>query len=730
MSTQTVILAEKPSVAFDIAQVLGANQKQEGYTEGNGYFCTWAYGHLVELAIPEEHAKWELDKLPVLPQSLDLMAAKDKEKQLKVIGQLFEKADRIIVATDAGREGEHIFRLIYEYHQCEKPFERLWISSLTDEAIKQGFENLSPGTNYDNLAFAARLRAESDLLVGVNATRALTKSVDSAQTLSLGRVQTPTLAIVCARYLEHKNFKPEDYFQLQISLDKNSQSFKAISESYKDKAEAQARLSLVQAADFAVVITVESKEKKEAPPLLYDLTSLQQEANKRFGYSADQTLKLAQSLYEAKYLTYPRTDAKYIGDDLFTSIPNLIAQQVDHLLLGEAAQHLQSKAKDLNKRSVNASKVSDHHAILPTSIKPELEELSKDERAIYDMVVARMLEAFSEICIKEITTIEMTAGEKQEKFTARGTVITQMGWRSVLGLKEEEAKEGEQAQTELPQVEEGEALAIKKAEMLSKKTKPKAIHSEATLLKAMETAGRDIEDDEAAREAMKDSGLGTPATRAATIEKLISRGYVAREKKRLVPTEQGLTLYDSIKNLKIASPLLTGQWEKQLSEVEKGVLHPDDFEARIIPYVKESTQEIKEIGSTLSLSLAFARPSFGTCPKCKDGEMREGRKTYYCSNYKRMEEPCNFVIWKKIAQKELTAAQVSTLIEKGKTGLIKGFTSKNKKPFDAYLVLKPLVEKDEDGQEWEVLKTSFEFPPRKTNGKAKKKSKSKKGAKK
>jgi len=414
--------------------------------EGKGYAFTWAFGHLLQLAPPQEYGfyGWNVQNLPMLPQKFKLSIRKIKSKdgmiedpgvrkQLDIIKNLFDEATEIIVATDAGREGELIFRYIYYYLKCKKPFKRLWISSQTDEAIKDGFRNLKPGSDYDTLFNSAHCRSQSDWLVGMNATQALSLSSGTRSVLSLGRVQTPTLAMICSRYLENKNFVPEPFYQVSIMLDKNGQLFKAVTdEKFKTKEEAQ--LIVDQVLPTGNILNVEAKPRKEPPPLLHDLSSLQQEANKKKGFTADQTLTLLQNLYESKLVTYPRTGSRYIGDDVFVGVPNLIEKLKNHPELGKQANVL-SDSK-LNKRSVNAKKVTDHHAILPTGELPY--QLSPDKQAIYDLVAGRMLEAFHQDCIKEITKITVESGTK---FFASGTVIGVAGWRAVFNEPDEEKKE-------------------------------------------------------------------------------------------------------------------------------------------------------------------------------------------------------------------------------------------------------------------------------------------------
>lgn len=607
-----VIIAEKPSVGKELAKVFGATTRKDGYIEGKGYSFTWAFGHLLQLAPPQEYGfiGWRRQHLPMLPAKFKLAIRKVKtkdgfvddpgvKKQLAVIKKLFDEATEIIVATDAGREGELIFRYIYYYLKCKKPFKRLWISSQTDEAIKNGFRNLKPGTDYDTLFNSAHCRSESDWLVGMNATQALSISAGSKSVLSLGRVQTPTLAMICARYLEMKNFVPQTFFQIAIQINKDGQLFKAMSlVNFKTQTEAQAIFDKVQdlASGFAAggnITAVEAKPRKEPPPLLHDLSSLQQEANKKNGFTADQTLNLLQNLYESKLVSYPRTGSRYIGDDVFASVPQLIAELIQHPNFGKQAAFLQTIA--LNKRSVNAKKVTDHHAILPTGVQPY--NLSKDHQAVYDMVAGRMLEAFHQECVKELTKITIESGSV---FIANGTVIQLAGWRGVFNELEDDKKDEDNPA--LPKVKAGEVLPIVNKALLEKQTKPKALYNEASLLKALETCGKEIEDEEL-RYAMKESGLGTPATRAAIIETLLTRAYIVREKRNLVPTTKGLAVYEVVKDKKIAQAELTGQWEKRLEEIRAGA-SVADFKAEISEYTKTITQELLLAGAGISAQLA------------------------------------------------------------------------------------------------------------------------------
>ena len=547
------VIAEKPSVARDIAAVLGATQKNDGNISGNGYIVTWAFGHLVGLAMPDAYGieNFRRENLPILPQSFQLIPRQVKTdkgykpdtgtvKQLKIIKEVFDQCDKIIVATDAGREGELIFRYIYQYLECRKPFVRLWISSLTDKAIRDGLQNLKDGTMYDNLFRSAKARSEADWLIGINASQALSIAAGRG-TYSLGRVQTPTLAMICSRYLENKNFVPQKYWQLKLQTGKDSIEFSALSEEKFDNQQpAIDKLQIIKDSGQVQIKSVDCKEVNQEPPLLYDLTTLQKEANTKLNFSADKTLSIAQKLYEGKLISYPRTGSRYISQDVFDEIPERISLLETYDRFTGYAKSM--KGSNLNRRSVDDKKVTDHHALIITENKPG--SLQADEQAIYELVAGRMLEAFSEKCVKEVTSISLTSGESI--FAVKGTVIKSAGWRAVFNVQEE----GEEI-TVLPALKEGENLSLSDIELLEKQTKPKPLHTESSLLSAMENAGKELEDAEM-KASMKDSGIGTPATRAAIIETLFTRQYIIREKKALVPTEKGLAVYDIIRDKKIA----------------------------------------------------------------------------------------------------------------------------------------------------------------------------------
>ena len=521
-----VIIAEKPSVAREIAVVVGASVRHEGYLEGNGYAVTWAFGHLVTPAMPEAYGieGFRRENLPILPESFILEPRKVRNgleskpdagvvKQLGILQELFEHAERIIVATDAGREGELIFRNIYRYLDCHTPFDRLWINSLTDKAIREGLQNIRPGREYDNLYLSARARSEADWIVGINASQALAIAAEQG-VWSLGRVQTPTLALVCSRYLENTSFAPQTYFRLKVHTAKDATVFAALStERYDSKDAAQKAYTSVMATGEVRITKVEQREVQEQPPLLYDLTALQKDANTRLGFSAEKTLDIAQALYEAKLITYPRTGSRYIPQDVFDEIPALLSSLREHPAFGRHAAALAGTR--LYHHSVDDHKVTDHHALLITGNTPG--KLVPEQVKVYEMIAGRMVETFSEPCVKDITTIRLECADIPCE--VRGTIVKSPGWRKIWGQKEECSEEEAAA---LPTLAEGDMLSVRGCDLSEKQTCPRPLHTESSLLAAMETAGRELKDD-AEREAMKDSGLGTPATRAAVIETLLAR---------------------------------------------------------------------------------------------------------------------------------------------------------------------------------------------------------------
>lgn len=690
----TAVIAEKPSVAKDIANVLNVRERHDGYLSGNGYLVTWAFGHLVQLAMPEAYGYtgFRRENLPILPQEFKYIPRQIREgkeykpdpgvlKQLKVIREVFDRSDRIVVATDAGREGEAIHRYIYNYLGCRKPCLRLWISSLTDRAIREGLDNLKPGSDYDNLYRAAEARAIADWEIGLNATQAL--SIAAGQGIySLGRVQTPTLMMICSRYLENRDFTPQTYYRLKVTAEKDGTPFAAISElRYETLSAANAALAAVTATGMVEVADVQRREVSQEPPLLYDLTALQKEANGRYGFSADKTLSVAQSLYEKKVLSYPRTGSRYLSDDVFDEIPDRIALLERYPAFATHAAAL--KGASLNRRSVDAGKVTDHHALIITECLPG--ELSADERTVYDMVAARLLEAFSARCLKDVTTVSFTAGNSV--FTAKGTVVRSAGWRAVRDERDED-DEDDEGTAALPPLQPGEAFPLQSAECVEKQTKPRPLHTESSLLSAMEHCGRDLQDDEL-RDSLKGNGIGTPATRASIIETLFARDYVRREKKSLVPTDKGLAVYQIVKDKRIADVEMTGQWETALAKIESGEMNPDTFRKGIEIYAAQITEEL------LQVQVSVADGGHIPCPKCRSGRILFYPKVAKCSNV-----DCGLTVFRGKGEKQLTDSQITDLVTKGKTSLIKGFRSREGKPFDAYLTF------DKD------FRTVYGFPPR------------------
>ena len=567
-----VIIAEKPSVAREIASLLGASEKKDGYLMGNGYYVTWAFGHLVGLGMPEDYgiSGFQKSSLPILPNPFLLTVRKVKKdkiytadagtlKQLKVIEQLIDRSEKIIVATDAGREGELIFRYIYEYLKSNKPFERLWISSLTEKAIKQGFDNLKPGSDFDGLYQAAQGRSRADWLVGINASQALSIAAGNG-IYSLGRVQTPTLALICRRYLENRNFSVQQYWQIQVSHTKEFIDFISLSKNkWQDKKLVENILkSIERNGNTVTVTTVETKNVTEQPPLLFDLTGLQKEANKKLNLTAEETLNIAQSLYEKKFITYPRTGSKYIPEDMWAEIPNLLRALQDMGAFKKAVTKV--KWGHFNKRIVNDLRVTDHHGLLITDKIPSA--LQAKENAVYNMIAFRLLEAISQACTKEITDITLQA--LHYDFALKGCKILEPGWRSIKGSFSDNDTGPVQ---ELPELKKGDELKIKDASILEKKTRPPVLYTEAGLLSAMETAGKEIENEEE-RKAMQNVGIGTPATRAAIIETLFSRNYIQRKNKSLIPTDKGLQVYELVKDKKIADVAMTAEWELALQKIE------------------------------------------------------------------------------------------------------------------------------------------------------------------
>ncbi|AOT69744.1 DNA topoisomerase III [Geosporobacter ferrireducens] len=697
-----LVIAEKPSVARDIAKVLGAKTKGEGYLEGNGYVVTWAIGHLVALCDPEEYdlkyKRWDMRTLPVIPEEMKLKPIKRTYQQYKIIKTLLADKDvsMLICATDAGREGELIFRYIYSLARCSKPVKRLWISSLTDEAIKEGFENLKDGKDYDALYLSAKCRSESDWLVGINATRAYTVKYNSL--LTIGRVQTPTLAILVKREKEIEAFIPQAYWELNgdfgsykgIWIDKENKESRIDS---REKAEALAKKVLNQSG---FVKDIESKKIVKKPPLLYDLTELQRDANKRYGYTAERTLTIAQGLYEKrKVITYPRTDSKYLSKDLIKGLQKKIENLRDGQYKEFCEYLLKLEKLPISKKIVDDSKVSDHHAIIPTDKKADVSKFSQEEKNIFYLIAQRFLSVFFPDYIYNSTTVISEVME--EWFKTTGQQIMQLGWQSLY-------RDEDGCKDNIPKVMKGQEILVKGTSIEDKQTQPPKRYTEAALLSAMENAGKFIEDEDL-REQLKESGIGTPATRASIIERLIEVGYVLREGKNLIPTEKGKNLIAIVPE-ELSSPELTGKWERALNRIAKGKMDEKRFMEGIGRFtaflVKDAYEretriaferERKKTGrkGSQAAASATAQEKLGICPACKVGEILEGSKNFYCSNYK---QGCKFGLFKQDKlmaryRKKMSKTIVKQLIQKGEA-LLKGVVSPKGGKFDAKIKLKQL----------------------------------------
>lgn len=679
------IIAEKPSVAMEIARIVGANRREDGYMSGNGYAVTWALGHLVEIYC-KDGEDWKAP-LPLLPDSFSLRPCTRKSrdganvaepaylKQLSVIKSLVDQSECIINAGDAGREGELIQRYIYRYVGGNAPVKRLWISSLTDEAIREGMQNLRPSEEFDNLYQAGMLRNEADWLVGINATRAMTIASGGSCLISIGRVQTPTLALVCRRYMEHRDFIAVPFWTLSALCRLGNDEFTARSDKrYETRDSAFSALVGVQDCGKLTVDSIERKQVSSQPPLLFDLTSLQREANRRFSMSAQQTLSAAQQLYEKKLITYPRTGSRYITGDVFATLPALIRK----IAANDPTQPVSSLLQgDFNRRSVDDSRVTDHHALLPTGNRPDL--ISTDCRRIYNLIVTRLLESFSPVCEKIVTTVHLMSASVG--FTVKGVAVVEPGWTAIRGERESPKDEdGVDPVQSLPVIREGDVCQIRDSDMVEGKTKPKALYTEDTLLDAMEHAGREIEDGEL-KDAIKDCGLGTPATRAGEIETIISRGYVVRSGKNIVPTTLGLTLYGMVKDMSIGNALLTARWEQELAKIASGETAGDSFREGIREYTRGIVAEIR---CNENIGGAFAdaqRIPDGKCPLC-------GKAVLLTTRVARcVDDGCGWLIWRTMCGHHLTDYEMKQLVTEGKTGELGDLQSKAGKTFSARVIL-------------------------------------------
>lgn len=658
-----VVVAEKPSVGRDIARVLGCRQQGKGCLMGEKYTVTWAVGHLVTLCEPDEldekYKKWSMSTLPILPDDIPLKVIPATRDQYQVVKGLInaKDTDSVICATDAGREGELIFRYIYQKSDCRKPISRLWISSMTDEAIAEGFRTIQPGERYDGLYRSAQCRSQADWLVGMNASRAFTLKYDTL--LSVGRVQTPTLAILVKRRQEIEQFTPEEYATLTADFgDYKGMWFdeKREPDTHLPNAEAAKAIAAQVKGQAATVLSAETTRKRDLPPQLYDLTSLQRDANKLLGFTADKTLKLAQSLYETrKALTYPRTDSRYLPPDM---VPRVVQTMK---LLPPDYQPLVPPALPggklpVSKRTVDETKVTDHHALIPTAKRVDPSTFTEDERQLYDLVARRMLAAFYPPCEYDATKVITQVGE--HRFRTTGRVVLQNGWRDIAPLanppKTRKKKADPEEDTPLPPLSAGDSRTVKATSIKQDATKPPPQHNDASLLSAMENAGRDLEDEELQRQ-MKGSGIGTPATRAAIIERLMQVGYAQRKGKTILATDKGVQLI-AIMPQEIASPEMTGRWELALDQITDG----RQDAARFMESIRRFSSFLVTYAQNNHTAVAF--PDDGrrkkrqqkltargkavdgaVCPVCKQGQVLESQQSFFCS---RLSEGCHFTLWK------------------------------------------------------------------------------------
>ena len=706
-----VCIAEKPSVAREIAMVIGAKAKKDGYYEGNGYQVTWTFGHFCTLREPDDYRpewkRWSLYDLPMLPEKYGIKLMNDAgvKKQFNIIKQLLNNAEEVINCGDAGQEGEVIQRWVLTEAKYNKPFKRLWISSLTEDAIRQGFAKLKPGSDFDLLYQAGKSRAIGDWLLGLNATRLFTLKYanGSRQTLSIGRVQTPTLAMIVNRHHEIANFVPQPYWELKTVY--RDTVFSSTNGRFQKEEDAQKIMEAIKEAELTIT-DVETKKGTESAPKLFDLTSLQIECNNKHGMSADETLKTVQSLYEKKVVSYPRVDTTFLPDDIYPKIPGILQGLNNYR--NEVAPLLQSKIRK-TKKVFNNNKVTDHHAIIPTGASAG--NLYGREADVFDIITRRFIAAFYPDCIVSNTTV--MAESAGYTFRVKGKQILDPGWRVLYGAedvkssdaptgKEGENKDEEEAAGVLPHFEKGEHGPHEP--MLDRKmTNPHKEYTEATLLRAMETAGKQVENDEL-KEALKENGIGRPSTRAAIIETLFKRQYIRKDKKKIVPTQMGIDLIGVIRNQTLKSAEMTGQWERKLRQIEGGEFKAADFLKELQDFVISLVQEVKYDKATVTLEPAKEEAKtapakkkttsskketaptkgLGNCPACKEGHILKGSKAYGCIRFK---EGCRFLIPIEQQGKQLTEKQVQALLSKGKTPVIKGFKNEQGESFDATLIL-------------------------------------------
>lgn len=677
-----VCVTEKPSVARDIARLLGANDRHDGYYEGNGYQVTWTFGHLCSLKDPDEYRpewkRWSLGALPMIPERFGIKVIDEAgvKRQFNVIKQLIATANEVINCGDAGQEGELIQRFVYQKALCDKPVKRLWISSLTDESILKGFEALQPSADFDNLYFAGLSRAIGDWMLGMNATRLYTLKYSRPGTvLSVGRVQTPTLALVVARQREIENFKPEDYWEIKTVY--RDTTFNSTKGKYKTVEDAQKVIDDISRAPLSIT-DIEKKHGREAAPRLFDLTSLQVECNKKFGMSAEITLRYIQSLYEKKVTTYPRVDTTFLSDDIYPQVPAIMQAMVPYAPLTEPLLTA-DRPLPKSKKVFDNSKVTDHHAIIPTNVNPATVSMSLDEKKVYNLIAKRFIAVFYPDCEFDTTTV--TARVDRHEFRATGKVITAEGWRALYNKeKDRSSGEGERRDDDdqgvMPLFTKGESGSHKPS-LLKKSTQPPKLYTEGTLLRAMETAGKTV-DDEELRDAMKENGIGRPSTRAAIIETLFKRHYIQRQRKSIVPTPAGCGLIDTIRNELLKSAKLTGLWERKLRQIERGEFAAQQFIAELKTMVNDIVHDVLSDNSagpivvetaTEKAKLAPAKPRAPriksiaeiTCPVCGKGHILKGRTAYGCSEFR---NGCALRLSFEQYPAELTPAKLRTLIGK------------------------------------------------------------------
>lgn len=696
-----LVIAEKPSVAMSLAAVLGAAERKDGYLEGSGYLVSWCVGHLLELAQPEaykeQYAKWRYEDLPILPENWKYEVPKDKKTQLALLCRLMKdkRVDSVVCATDAGREGELIFRLVYEYAGCNKPMERLWISSMEDAAIREGFDHLHPGSDYDKLYDAAVCRAGADWLIGINATRLF--SVLYGVTLNVGRVMSPTLALLVQRESDIESFISKPFYVPEITCG----GFTASGEKMTERSEAE-KIRMDCDHNSAFVRSVEKKVKTIQPPCLYDLTTLQRECNRIYGYTAQQTLDYVQSLYEKKLATYPRTDSQYLTKDMQATAASLILWLRDKMPFGKGY----AGEPDID-RVTDDSKVTDHHAIIPTVeiARTDLSELPSGERDVLTLLAVRLLCATTQANRFEAVTAILDC--QGHTFTAKGKTILQSGWKEVerihrMSIKQSETEHRENEDAALPVLKEGQTFETVSASLREGKTSPPKHYTEDTLLSAMETAGAEDMPDDAERK-----GLGTPATRAATLEKLVSAGFVQRKKKQLIPTEKGRNLIAVLPD-NIKSPILTAEWESMLKQVEHGELSATSFMDQIADMsrtlVKEHTAPEERFADLFPSSRETAHEAVGVCPRC-GAPVYEGKKGFFCDN-----RECSFALWKdnrffSSKKKSITKSVAAALLKEGRISMSGLYSEKTGKTYDAEVIL------DDTGGKYVNFK--LEFPVKK-----------------